>query len=59
MTKAKIKYDPDSLYQASVKVPVKIGPFKYLPRDDLRIKGSMLNRIVEENGDAIRTANKI
>jgi hypothetical protein len=51
-------YDPDAEYQVRIAFPVRVGPFEYLPRDDLKAKGSLLNQIVEEHGaDAIATAD--
>lgn len=53
------EYDPETLYILGVSKPVQLGPFKYLPRDAITAKGSVINRIVEQEGaDAIRTAVK-
>lgn len=50
-------YDPEKQYDAQVSRPVKVGSFKYLPRDQITASGELLNRIVEEEGaDAIRSA---
>ena len=50
-------YQPEAEYQLQVSRPIKVGAFKYLPRDNIVAKGSLLNAIVEEHGqDAIRTA---
>ena len=50
-------YQPDAEYDLQVSRPVMVGPFKYLPRNQVVAKGSLLNQIVEEHGpDAIRTA---
>lgn len=53
-------YEPETTYSVQVSRPVKAGPFKYLPRDNPKMTGAQLNRIVEENGaDAIRTAERV
>ena len=50
-------YEPDADYDLRVARPVKLGPFKYLPRDEIIAKGRVLNRIVEQEGaNAIRSA---
>ena len=52
-------YDVDARYDLRVAVPLKVGPFKYLPRDTIDATGKTLNRIVEEHGaDAIRSAER-
>ncbi len=56
-TDEKPVYDPEAEYAARVAWPVRIGPFEYLPRDDLIAKGSLLNQIVEKEGpDAVASA---
>lgn len=50
-------YQPDDDYDLQVSRPIVVGPFKYLPRQQLVAKGELLNLIVQEHGqDAIRTA---
>lgn len=50
-------YEADADYDLQVSRPVKLGPFKYLPRDAIIAKGRVLNRIVDQEGaDAIRSA---
>ncbi|MCC0033754.1 MAG: hypothetical protein H6887_00650 [Hoeflea sp.] len=52
-------YDEDAEYYLRVSRPVKLGPFRYLPRDEITAKGRVINRIVEQEGaDAIRNADK-
>ena len=62
MAKAPTKpelYDEDAEYTLRVAWPVRVGPFKYLPRDEITAKGRVINRIVEQEGaDAIRNADK-
>jgi len=50
-------YQPDADYDLQVSRSVTVGAFKYLPRHTSQVKGSLINRIIEENGkDAIRSA---
>ena len=50
-------YDPNKKYDLQVKRPLKVGSFKYLPRDKIEASGALINRIIEEHGaDAIRSA---
>lgn len=57
-TKPTTPYDPEAQYDLKVAVPIKVGPFKYLPRQDIVAAGRLLNRIVEEHGaDVIRSAD--
>ena len=62
MAKAPTKpelYDEDAEYDLRVSRPVKVGPFKYLPREAIIAKGRVINRIIEQEGaDAIRNADK-
>lgn len=52
-------YEADADYDLQVSRPVKLGPFKYLPRDAIVAKGRVINRIIEQEGaDAIRNADK-
>jgi len=53
-------YDPDLEYELQVSRPLQLGFFRYLPRDKIKARGAVLNRIVEQEGaDAIRTATKL
>jgi hypothetical protein len=50
-------YQPEADYDLQVSRPVKIGSFKYLPRHQVAAKGSLINMIIEQEGeDAIRSA---
>lgn len=59
-TKAKTDkptYDPDASYTLTVTRPVRLGPFQYLPRDEITATGALINQLIEENGpDVIRSA---
>ena len=53
-------YEPEVRYRVRVSRPVQLGAFRYLPRDDLRILGSALNAMIEENGaDVVTSADKL
>ncbi|MBP0440693.1 hypothetical protein [Tianweitania sediminis] len=47
-------FDAGTEYKVRVTRPINVGPFQYLPRDDLRMTGEMLTQIAKEHGaDAI------
>lgn len=53
-------FDDSKTYRMRVAYPVRVGPFKYLPRDEHEAAGSLLNRLVTENGpDVIATAEPV
>lgn len=58
MTTSSTPYQADTLYDARVTKPCKVGPFEYLPRHKMEARGSLLNQIVELYGeDALEYAN--
>ena len=52
------EYVHDAIYDVRLKSVVRIGGIKLLPLDEHHIKGSLLNRIVAENPDAIGSIAK-
>ena len=60
MPKQQPTYDPDRYYRVRVARPVQRGPFKYLPRDLIKMKGAVLVSIIAEHGeDVIRAAQPV
>lgn len=50
-------YQADADYDLQVSRKVTVGAFTYLPRHQVVAKGSLVNRIIEQEGeDAIRSA---
>lgn len=50
-------YVADQIYLVRVSRPLTVGPFKYLPRDEIRCTGAHLNQIIAEHGsDVIASA---
>lgn len=52
------EYAHDTIYDVRLKTIVRVGSIKLLPLDEHHIKGSLLNRIVAENPDAIGSIAK-
>ncbi|MCW5720424.1 MAG: hypothetical protein KIS86_04705 [Devosia sp.] len=48
-----IEYEADASFIARVKQIVEIGPIKYLPRDEMKVKGRLLNKIVGKYGESV------
>jgi hypothetical protein len=57
---ASAPYEPETIYLVQLARPVKVGPFKYLPRERPRLTGQHLNLLIEENGaDAVTSAEPV
>ena len=53
MAKPKNTYDDEAEYSVKLSRPVKSGAIRLLPASRIIIKGSLLNRLVAENGEDV------
>ncbi len=54
------KFDDDATYNVTLTRPITVAGIPFLPRDEHKMRGGFLNRLVEENGrDAVDAAKRL